>query len=321
MVIKLSSTFKSAVLSAMIILTAKVAVFSNESADTSLFSSLFAADSATISDIQENEFQQDLNGLFTDDFATYDTTIGWSTSKINAGHFEPKDWEDTAQLVLTDSISGMNYVHPIQNIVTSNFGPRGVMWHYGIDLRLAKGDTVRAAFDGVVRVKQYDRRGYGNVIVVRHANGLETIYGHLSKTDLLPFAKVKAGDMIGLGGNTGRSTGPHLHFEIRYYGLAFDPNTIIDFENCTLKSNTLSLTKADFAYLIELQKTKWHTVRRGETLGHIAMKYRTSISKLCSYNGISRKTLLRPGKKLIVFKTIRTDDKLTLQTKSLNSDS
>jgi len=277
-------------------------------------------DSAISSDAQENEFQQDLNTLFSNDFDAEDT-FAWSTSRINSGHFEPKDWNDTARLSLIDSLQGKSYVHPFKNIVTSNFGQRGVMWHYGIDLRLAKGDTVRAAFDGVVRVKQYDRRGYGTVVVVRHANGLETIYGHLSKTDLLPFSKVKAGDMIGLGGNTGRSTGSHLHFEIRYYGQPFDPNLIIDFENYTLKSDTLTLTKANFDYLIELAKTKWHTIRKGETLGHIAMHYRTSVAKLCCLNKISRKTILRPGKKIIVYTAKRTDNKLTLQTRSADSES
>lgn len=277
--------------------------------------------SIAATETQENEFQQDLNALFRPDLNTYDTTFAWSTSKINSGCFEPKDWNDTARIALINCELNKFYVHPFENYITSDFGQRGAMWHYGIDIKLQKGDTVRAAFDGVVRVREYDRRGYGLVVVIRHSNGLETIYGHLSKTELVPHAKVKSGDVIGLGGNTGRSTGSHLHFEMRFYGQAFDPNYIIDFQNSTLKSDTLVLTKANFDYLIELSKTKWHTIRKGETLGHIAMKYRTSVKKLCSMNKINGKTVLRPGRKIIVYTAKRTDEKLTLQTKSPELDS
>jgi murein DD-endopeptidase MepM/ murein hydrolase activator NlpD len=280
------------------------------------------ADTLTIaSETQENEFQQDLNALFRSDLATYDTLFAWSTSKINSGCFEPKDWNDTARIPLIDCKLNKFYVHPFENYITSDFGQRGVMWHYGVDIKLQKGDTVRAAFDGVVRVREFDRRGYGLVVVLRHTNGLETIYAHLSKTNLVPHAMVKSGDVIGLGGNTGRSTGSHLHFEMRFYGQAFDPNCIIDFQNSTLKSDTLVLTKANFDYLIELSKTKWHTIRKGETLGHIAMKYRTSVKKLCALNKITGTTILRPGRKIIVYTAKRTDEKLTLQTKNPDLDS
>lgn len=270
---------------------------------------------ATISETQENEFQQDLNTLFDEETSPEDT-FAWNTTRINSGRFEPKDWLDTAHIAIVDSFLGKFYVHPFKNIVTSNFGARGNLWHYGIDIRLAKGDTVRSAFDGIVRVRQYDRRGYGLVIVVRHANGLETIYGHLSKTDLIPTSRVKAGDVIGYGGNTGRSTGCHLHFEMRYFGQPFNPNWIIDFEKYSLRDNTLTLTKANFDYLAELAKTKWHTIRRGETLGHIAMHYRTSVSKLCKLNRLTSRTILRPGRKIIVYTAKRSDPKLTLRVKS-----
>jgi murein DD-endopeptidase MepM/ murein hydrolase activator NlpD len=277
--------------------------------------------SLAATETQENEFQQDLNALFRSDLDTYDTTFAWSTSKINSGRFEPKDWNDTAKIPLIDCALSKFYVHPFENYITSDFGQRGAMWHYGVDIKLQKGDTVRAAFDGVVRVREYDRRGYGLVVVIRHTNGLETIYAHLSKTQLVPHAKVKSGDVIGLGGNTGRSTGSHLHFEMRFFGQAFDPNYIIDFQNSTLKSDTLVLAKSNFDYLIELSKTKWHTIRKGETLGHIALKYRTSVRKLCAMNKITGKSILRPGRKIIVYTAKRTDDKLTLQIKNQDLDS
>jgi hypothetical protein len=225
-------------------------------------------------------------------------TAWWDTNHINSGRFESATWTDTAVLLLVDSALARSYHHPCSGHVTSNFGQRRYLWHYGVDVKLYKGDTVRAAFDGVVRVIQYDRRGYGHVVVVRHRNGLESIYGHLSKKLVKPNDTLHAGDIVGLGGNTGRSTGSHLHFELRYRGEPFDPNVIVDFDSCGLKSDTLVLTAANFEYLVELRKMKWCSVRPGDTLGHIAMRYHTTVSKLCSMNGISRKTLLRIGRKL-----------------------
>lgn len=285
-------------------------------APQNLYSQSSEDTSAAATETRENEFQQGLNALFWQDLDTYDTTFAWNTSKINSGCFEPKNWNDTARIALIDCVRNRFYVHPFENYITSDFGQRGAMWHNGVDIKLQKGDTVRAAFDGIVRVRTYDRRGYGNVVVIRHANGLETIYAHLSKTCVTSQTKVKSGDVIGLGGNTGRSTGSHLHFEMRFYGQPFDPKHIIDFENFTIKSDTLVLTKANFDYLIELSKTKWHVIKKGETLGHIAIKYRTSIKKLCTMNKITVKTILRPGRKIIVYTAKRTDDKLTLQTKN-----
>lgn len=115
-------------------------------------------------------------------------------------------------------------------VVTSNFGPRWRRQHAGIDVKVYIGDTIRAAFDGKVRITKYDRRGYGYFVVIRHPNGLETLYGHLSKIIAKEDAVVKAGDIIGLGGNTGRSTGSHLHFETRLLGQPINPAFMFDFE-------------------------------------------------------------------------------------------
>lgn len=125
------------------------------------------------------------------------------------------------------------YVPPVPGAITSNYGyrPRFRRVHRGTDLRLSIGDTVVSAFDGKVRLTKYEGRGYGYYVVIRHDNGMETVYGHLSKFLVKPNQRVKAGEPIALGGNTGRSTGPHLHFETRFMGLPINPAAIIDFEN------------------------------------------------------------------------------------------
>ncbi len=122
--------------------------------------------------------------------------------------------------------------------VTSNFGPRWGRAHQGIDVKVYIGDTIRAAFDGKVRVTQYQGGGYGYHVVIRHPNGLETLYGHLSKIIAKENQIVKAGDVIGLGGNTGRSTGSHLHFETRLCGTAINPALMFDFENQDVVANS-----------------------------------------------------------------------------------
>ena len=131
------------------------------------------------------------------------------------------------------NIDVSEFVHPIKGRVTSNYGyrPRFRRMHKGIDLGLSVGDTIVAAFDGKIRIAKFERRGYGYYLVIRHDNGLETVYGHLSRFLVKPNQYVKAGEPIALGGNTGRSTGAHLHFETRYLGIPINPAAIIDFEN------------------------------------------------------------------------------------------
>jgi hypothetical protein len=251
------------------------------------------------SEALEDDFQKGLNSLFEN--APFDVdTFGWNTTKINAGHFNSETWSDTVRIPLVDTAEDHWYVHPFPNCVTSDFGQRDWFWHFGIDIRLHKKDSVRAAFDGIVRVIQNDRHGYGRVVVIRHGSGLETLYGHLCKELVLPNQEVQAGQVIGLGGNTGRSTGSHLHFETRFFGEPFDPNRLIDFENYELKSDTLVLTKADFAYLVDIRKAQWHVIRRGENLGRIARWYHTSISKICMLNHLSGRSLLKVGRKILV---------------------
>ena len=248
-------------------------------------------------EIQEQDFQSNLDSMFL--FTTYNLdTFAWDNKMINSGRFDSKNWKDTARIVLVDSAVGKTYTHPFCNYITCNFGPRRALWHYGIDVKVLKGDTIRAILDGVIRVTKFDKRGYGHAIVIRHSGGLETIYGHLSKVLVEANQPVKAGTPIGLGGNTGRSTGSHLHFETRYYGEPFDPNHFIDFANCKIKSDTLVLSFKDFEYLIDLRRAKYHKVRKGETLGHIALRYGTTVTKICKLNHISRNSMIRIGQKI-----------------------
>lgn len=164
-------------------------------------------------------------------------------------------------------------------------------------------------------------KGYGNIVIIRHENGLETFYGHLSKRNVESGDWVNAGDVIGLGGNTGRSTGPHLHFETRYKGYAFDPQWLIDFETGTLRHRMFVLKKKylsqysnyeqnfddefktaeeDAAEEAALKAMKWHTVKSGDTLGKIARNNGTTVNALCRLNGIKSTSTLRIGQKIRV---------------------
>jgi murein DD-endopeptidase MepM/ murein hydrolase activator NlpD len=245
----------------------------------------------------EESFQNFIDTLYEAN-STFADTFGWDNNKINSGRFDSKNMTDSIYIPLRNKAGYPLYVAPFENYITCGFGPRRYIYHYGVDIKLNKGDTVKAAMDGVVRVSKYDKRGYGRVLVLRHHNGLETIYGHLSKAEVETGQLVKAGDMIGLGGNTGRSTGSHLHLETRYYGEPFDPNCFYDFSNNSLKQDTLVLSRANFEYLIEIRKAKYCTIRSGDNLGRIAIRYHTSITKLCKLNRISRKTILRIGRKI-----------------------
>ena len=203
------------------------------------------------------------------------------------------------------AIDCSSFIFPLDTMirVTDKFGyrPRRRRMHKGIDLKVYVGDTIRAAFDGKVRIKSYERRGYGNYVVIRHPNGLETIYGHLSKSLVNPNDIVRAGDPIGLGGNTGRSTGSHLHFETRFLGQAIDPAHIIDFENCVPHRDTYVFHNVKVngrksnIYTSSGDKLAYHRVKSGDTLGKIARMYGTSVGELCRLNGLKATSTLRIG--------------------------
>lgn len=186
--------------------------------------------------------------------------------------------------------------------ITDIFGyrPRRRRMHYGLDIKVYVGDTIRAAFDGKVRVvKNQGRRGYGKYIVIRHDNGLETVYGHLSKQLVDPDQLVKAGDVIGLGGNTGRSTGSHLHFETRFLGIPMDPALMFNFEKQDVVADSYTFQKKKNTSgnnrNVASGAGLFYKVKKGDTLGRIAARQGVSVDKLCKLNRITRKTILRPG--------------------------
>lgn len=148
----------------------------------------------------------------------------------------------------SQNIDVTGFVVPVRGQLTSPYGwrPRFGRMHRGVDLNLHVGDSVVSAFDGKVRVVKYEAGGYGHYIVVRHDNGLETVYGHLSRTLVRPGQRVRAGQLIAKGGNTGRSTGPHLHFETRFMGLAINPEAIIDFENKVTHKDVFTFDKRTY---------------------------------------------------------------------------
>ena len=172
----------------------------------------------------------------------------WDTKTLFP--YKEVDMSSMPQSVVIDLIDSLTGYHcPYQGSVhpRGKYGPRRRRQHQGVDLPLKTGDPVYATFCGRVRISEYNKGGYGNLVIIRHDNGLETYYGHLSERMVEPNQWVEAGQIIGLGGSTGRSTGPHLHFETRYYGQSFDPERLIDFKNGILSRETFLLKKSFFS--------------------------------------------------------------------------
>lgn len=246
-----------------------------------------------------------------------------------------EDWNNTyahRATVLPDSfrIDLRDFHMPTPSrVITSNFGSRWGRQHKGLDIKVYIGDTIRAAFSGKVRVVKNEglRKGYGKYVVIRHPNGLETIYGHLSKQLVVENQEVQAGEPIALGGNTGRSTGSHLHFETRLCGVALNPAIMFDFVNQDIVSDYYVFHKDSYEFDGQLAtqlrgangkygydpamvnspnmgksrdrsaggSVSYHKVRKGETLSSIARKHGTSVNAICKLNKISKSVRLRPG--------------------------
>ncbi len=213
-----------------------------------------------------------------------------------------------------DTIDLTGYYHPAKYRITSNYGYRHRRMHRGVDLGYPEGTPVAAAWDGIVRISKgtANTGGYGNLVVIRHDNGLETYYGHLSRRLVNPGQMVKAGDIIGLGGNTGRSYGSHLHFEVRYLGNDINPCRLIDFDNFKTKFDTLYIS----GYTVSVPNpttpqtvqpttpkpqtsAQYYKVRKGDNLGKIAAKYHTTVSKIKKLNHL-RSDFIREGQRLRV---------------------
>jgi len=209
-----------------------------------------------------------------------------------------------------------NIVVPWHGKVISKFGPRRTRMHTGTDVKLLKGDTVRCAFDGIVDLaKTYF--GYGLLVTVNHAHGVTTYYGHLSKILVKNGQLLKAGDVVGLGGQTGRATTTHLHFELRVNGKPVNPQQVFDFDNNTFVCKTIvpakpkstatqkpSTTVVTANASLHSSSTEpaansiTHTIKKGDTLYNLAKTYGTSVNNICSLNGITPRTTLKIGNEL-----------------------
>jgi len=239
----------------------------------------------------------------------------WETTNIRypSKIFTPNS--DTIVIALVGAMDNP-YCHPYKGKVISKFGPRSGRMHTGTDIKLTKGDSVYCAFDGKVRLAR-PFSGYGNLVLVRHNNGLETIYGHLKSISVKVNDTIKAGDLIGLGGRTGRATCDHLHFETRLFGDPFDSNKYIDFETYSLRSQFLYYKNKKVTIDIdELKETAparisnatladggdstKHIVSKGDNLWSIAKMYNTTVKSICALNNITTKHILKIGATLYV---------------------
>ena len=277
--------------------------------------------------IKVEETQRFAQGLYDEVEPEPDIyTEGWDSGLVNP--YNPEDVPNTKVIEL------MGYKMPVDgNFVTSHYGYRPAFgrYHKGVDLRCAIGDTVRAAFSGKVRLTKFERSGFGFYVILRHENGLETVYGHLSRFLVKPDQYVEAGTPIALSGNTGRSTGPHLHFETRYMGYAINPEAIFNFENRVTRGETFTFNKSTYQnsksyspkqrYTASTSRGKssygsykkgrhsskssrysrrnTYTVQGGDNLSKIAKRNGVSVAQLKKMNGI-KGNKVRKGKVLRV---------------------
>lgn len=227
---------------------------------------------------------------------------------VPAAHLYP-EWKNSGvhyTTALPDSfrIDLRGYVMPTTNTkITDIFGyrPRRRRVHNGLDIKVQRGDTIYAAFDGKVRITAYQRRGYGHYILIRHNNGIETLYAHLTKKLVTVNQDVKAGDPIGLGGNTGRSSGAHLHFETLLLGKALNPALFFDFKNQKTTCETYLYRRPGSKYVengkvkVAGPEPKYHKVKPGETIGKIARKYGVSQATIFKLNKLTPSSVIRVG--------------------------
>ncbi len=286
------------------------------SLDSLICDSLIVAQDSIQMDSLEMQQEIDMQEMFQFHFE------GSETSAVMTDEFRNSVVED-----MIINLGEENSYYPADGHVTSSYGWRGRRMHGGIDLKAYTGDNLYAAFDGVVRLSKY-YSSFGNCIIIRHYNGLETLYAHASKRFVEVNDVVKAGDIIALAGNTGRSTGSHLHFEVRAGGHYFNPTYILDTENRKIKDANLYITMRNGrlfasnndneqereAYILQQISIRYHTVRSGDTLSRIAVNNGTTVATICRLNGISSKSILRIGQRLIVRDGIKPPAKTTTTT-------
>lgn len=248
----------------------------------------------------------------------------WETTSVNPYQKPVEKLPDAWSIWLVDSLSQFHCPYKGSIWPGGKYGPRKNRRHQGVDLPLTVGTPIYATFPGKVRVSRYSESGYGHYVVIRHENGLETFYAHLSEKNVAVGDWVNAGQVIGLGGSTGRSTGPHLHYEVRYQGFSFDPEWIIDFKKGTLRQRLFVLKKKYFGvnhadpqnFEDEVPEEKkneaakpattptsssgavYHVIVSGDTLYALAVRNNTSVASICRLNNITENTVLQLGQKL-----------------------
>ena len=265
---------------------------------------LLAMQKTISSEIKLQETLDYMDGIFKEEEAPENDLYETYKNDRTVNPFRNSEVPETATIDVSE------FCMPTMGYVTSPYGyrPRFRRMHKGIDLKVQIGDTIRAAFSGYVRLTNFERRGYGNYVILSHNDGFETIYGHLSKFLVKSGQYVKAGTPIALGGNTGRSTGPHLHFETRFMGYAINPAAIFDFENKTTHTDTYTFNKSTFKnardYSPKSRSTKslasgkstkskggTYTVRKGDNLGKIARAHGTTVAAIKRANGLKSDNL------------------------------
>lgn len=240
---------------------------------------------------------------------------GFDTAAIHLPKLDVNTIASPIIIQLCDPSRGEKFTWPTPwtSRPSSHYGPRRRRFHYGLDLAQPTGEPIYAAFDGVVRISKYNK-SYGNLVILHHANGLETYYAHMSKRNVVAGQQVKSGDVLGLCGNTGRSFGSHLHFEVRYMGNALNPENVIDCSTHDLISNQLEITSSSFRKVAKGSSKEWsagssqsstgdgswYRVRQGDNLSKIARRNGITVKRLCQLNGISESKVLHPGDKLRV---------------------
>jgi murein DD-endopeptidase MepM/ murein hydrolase activator NlpD len=240
---------------------------------------------------------------------------GFDTAAIHLPKLDVNTISEPIVIQLCNPARGEKFTWPTPwtSRPSSHYGPRRRRFHYGLDLAQPTGEPIYAAFDGVVRISKYNK-SYGNLVILHHANGLETYYAHMSKRNVVAGQQVKSGDVLGLCGNTGRSFGSHLHFEVRYMGNALNPENVIDCSTHDLISNQLEITSSSFRKVAKGSSKEWsagssqsstgdgswYRVRQGDNLSKIARRNGITVKRLCQLNGIKETKVLHPGDKLRV---------------------
>ena len=256
---------------------------------------------------------------------------GFDTAMIHLPKFDVNSISEPIYIELRNDAAGHKFTWPTpwNARATSHFGPRRRRFHYGLDLAQPTGEPIYAAFDGVVRISKRNK-SYGHLVIIHHANGLETYYAHMSKRLVSVGDQVKSGDIIGLCGNTGRSFGSHLHFEVRYMGNAINPEDVLDCATHDLISDRLELTANSFRKVAKrgtanrgtgtgAASSGWYRVRKGDTLEKIARRNGTTVKRLCQLNGISQNKVLHPGDRLRVSGSAAKSSQKTQSTQNTQS--